>query len=110
MWLHFDTSELVGADTQFFLTTATKKKKKKEKKGVTIIYAHNANGVILQGRGRLRHVRCLTVNPKRCGTFSGVTFYWGILNQNKQTNKHTIFFTSLVLAKNMSLLRSGYTK
>ena len=33
-----------GADTGFYLTTA--KKKKKKKKGVTIIYAHNAYGVI----------------------------------------------------------------
>ena len=34
-----------GADTGFYLTTA-KKKKKKKKEGVTIIYAHNAYGVI----------------------------------------------------------------
>ena len=35
-----------GADTGFYLTTAKKKKKKKKKEGVTIIYAHNAYGVI----------------------------------------------------------------
>ena len=35
---------ITGADTGFYLTTAKKKKKKKE--GVTIIYAHNAYGVI----------------------------------------------------------------
>ena len=45
--------------------------------GVTIIYAHNANGVSHPGRERLRHLRCLTVNPKRCGTFLGVTFTGG---------------------------------
>ena len=39
-------AKTAGADTGFFLTTA---KKEKLKMGVTIIYAHNANGVILEG-------------------------------------------------------------
>ena len=48
-------------------------KKKNLKMGVTIIYAHNANDVILPGRECLRHVRYMN----KC-------FYWSHDNAFKK--------------------------
>ena len=66
--------------------------------GVTIIYAHNANGVILPGRERLRHVRYMN----KC-------FYWSHDTAFKKTvlmhNKMTTY-----IDKHLSTYLCGYRK
>ena len=57
--------------------------------GVTIIYAHNANGVILPGRERLRHLTLSDSKPETLRHLFRRTFTGGFKTKtNKQINTH----------------------
>ena len=62
--------------------------------GLTIIYAHNANGVILPGRERLRHVRYMS----KC-------FYWSHDNAFKNCPYEVSWILTLTEVISIRILR-----